>query len=75
MVEMEIRRLLAKVDGSPLRVTSLQFARLWDPPLHHTSAVLRMRDLVVNPPAGFAIEEKEGCRIVIEIRRIHDAQH
>lgn len=72
MTDLEIRRLLARVNGSPVRVTSIQFANLWTPALHHTPAILRMRDLVLNPPAGFEIEEVEGRRIAIEIRRIHD---
>lgn len=74
MADLEIRRLLAKVNGSPIRVTSMQFARLWDPPLHHTSAVLRMRDLVLTPPAGFVIEELEGRKVVIEIKRNNDVR-
>lgn len=67
--ETEIRRLLSSVNGSPVRITSTRFARLWDPPLNVNMAILHMRDLMMNPPAGYVIEEVEGRKLVLEIRR------
>ena len=65
----EIRRLIDSVNGTPVRISSNKFACLWDPPLDFRRAVLYMRDLLLSPPPGFLIEEVEGRRITIEIRR------
>ena len=70
-MEIPVRRLLSQVNGSPMRIDSTRFARLWDPPISHRLAVMRMRDLLMTPPAGYEVRELEGRRITIEIRRIH----
>ncbi len=68
-MEIQVRRLLNQVNGSPLRITSVRFARLWDPPISHKLAIMRMRDLLMSPPAGYEVRELEGRLITIEIRR------
>ncbi len=70
-MEIPVRRLLSQVDGTPMRVSSTRFARLWDPPISHKLAIYRMRDLLLSPPEGYEVRELEGRRITIEIRRIH----
>jgi len=70
-MEIPVRRLLSQVNGSPMRIDSTQFARLWDPPISHKLAIYRMRDLLLSPPEGYEVRELEGRRITIEIRRIH----
>ena len=71
-MEIPVRRLLSEVDGTPIRITSVRFARLWDPPISHKLAIYRMRDLLLSPPEGYEVRELEGRHITIEIRRIHD---
>jgi len=71
-MEIPVRRLLSQVNGTPMRITSVRFARLWDPPISHKLAIYRMRDLLMTPPAGYEVRELEGRHITIEIRRIHD---
>lgn len=68
-MDVEVRRLLSSVNGSPVRMTLARFSALWDPPLPHQRALLHMRDLMTNPPAGFVIEELEGRKLAILIRR------
>jgi hypothetical protein len=70
-MEIPVRRLLSQVNGTPMRVSSTRFARLWDPPISHRLAIYRMRDLLLSPPEGYEVRELEGRRITIEIRRIH----
>lgn len=70
-MEIPVRRLLSQVNGTPMRVSSTRFARLWDPPISHKLAIYRMRDLLLSPPEGYEVRELEGRRITIEIRRIH----
>lgn len=71
-MQPEIARLLRSVNRSAVRVTSPRFARLWDPPLHVNMAIKHMCDLVNRPPDGFLIQEIEGKRLTIEIRRLHN---
>lgn len=67
----EVQKLLNSVNGTPVRVSSTRFACLWDPPLDFRRAIWFMRDLVLSPPAGFVIEEIEGRKVTLEIRRLH----
>lgn len=67
----EIQKLLRNVNGSPVRINSTRFAYLWDPPLHVNLALKHMLDLVRSPPSGFMIQEVEGRKVTIEIRRLH----
>jgi len=71
-MEIPVRRLLSQVNGTPMRISSTRFARLWDPPISHKLAIYRMRDLLLSPPEGYEVRELEGRHITIEIRRIHD---
>lgn len=70
-MDLEIRKMLNRVNGSAVRLDSLQFARLWSPPISPRYAVIRMRDLVLSPPDGYIVEELSGYRVAIEIRRVH----
>jgi hypothetical protein len=70
-MEIPVRRLLSQMNGTPMRISSTRFARLWDPPISHKLAIYRMRDLLLSPPEGYEVRELEGRRITIEIRRIH----
>jgi hypothetical protein len=67
----EIQKLLNQVNGTPVRVSSTRFACLWDPPLDFRRAVVYMRNLLTCPPAGFVVEEVEGRKVTLEIRRLH----
>ncbi len=70
-MEIQVRRLISQVNGSPMRINSTRFASLWDPPISHKLAIYRMRDLLLSPPEGYEVRELEGRRITIEIRRVH----
>lgn len=67
----EIQKLLNQVNGSPVRISSTRFACLWDPPLDFRRAVCYMRNLLTQPPTGFEVEEIEGRKVTLMIRRLH----
>ena len=67
----EIQKLLNQVNGSPVRISSTRFACLWDPPLDFRRAVVYMRNLLTHPPTGFEVEEIEGRKVTLEIRRLN----
>lgn len=70
-MDVEIRRLLAQINGRPKRITSVEFSKLWDPAISGRTAALKMGDLVKSPPAGFEVIEDEGRLVTLIIRRVH----
>ncbi len=63
----ELRRMLNSINGSAVR---------WDHRdlmvkmgVNSRMALKIMGDLLLNPPEGFAVQEVEGSRFTIEVRR------
>ena len=63
----ELRRMLSSINGTAVRWDHRDLMEKMG--VNSRMALKMMGDLLLNPPEGFAVQEVEGARFTIEIRR------
>lgn len=67
-MDPELRRMLSSINGSAVRWDHRNFSGNLG--LNSRMALKVMVDLLANPPEGFSVQEVEGSRFTLEIRRL-----
>ena len=63
----ELRRMLSGINGTAVRWDHRDLMATMG--VNSRMALKIMGDLLLNPPEGFAVQEVEGSRFTIEVRR------